>query len=202
MSNLSSSPSAWRSIPFRLSMTFFVFGSLVWLGGIIYRALIANELFVAGTLDFDPAVLPAQESMLYQLIAASSVVVNIAYGVTLLSAIVVFRTIPLRLKDHGWLMMAAIFLFLFVPVELFTTWLDIKFIYLWEWTRDAVAEHGLEGFMDVRTELRKTISHRIGALSGLPVMGMFCYITAVMVIIWQPLRRDRVSTPDTANTNE
>jgi hypothetical protein len=98
-------------------------------------------------------------------------------------------------------MMAAILLFLFVPVELFTTWLDIKFIYLWEWTRDAVAEHGLEGFMDVRTELRKTISHRIGALSGLPVMGVFCYITAVVVIIWQPMRRDRRSISDTANNN-
>jgi hypothetical protein len=190
MSDVSASASSWRSLTYRIGMTVFTVAGVLWLGGIVYRALIANELFIPGTLDFDPAIMPAQESMLYQLIAASSLVVIIAYGVAIISAILVYRSIPLRSKDHGWLMMAAILIFMFVPVELFTAYLDVRFILLWEGTRDQIAQHGLEAFLDVRSELQATVSHRIGALSGLPVMAVFCYLTALVVMIWQPMRRD------------
>jgi amino acid transporter len=186
---------SWSSIPFRLSMTLLVISGLTWLGGTVYRALVAFELFIAGTLDFDPVVLPAQESMLYQLIAASSLVIVISYAITMISAVFVFRTIPLRLKEHGWLLMAGILLFMYVPVEIFTAYLDVKFILLWESTRDAIAANGLEAFLDVRTMMRATLSHRIGALSGLPVMAAFCYFTALVVVIWQPMRADS-STSD------
>ena len=190
MSDASLDSSAWRSVSFRLSMMLLVISAVVWLGGLVFRAIMANELFIAGTLEFDPAVLPAQESMLYQLISASSVVVNIAYIVVFISAVLVLRAIPLRFKNHGWLLMAAILFFMFFPVEVFTAYLDITFVLLWEGTKDMIASRGFEAFLDARTELRKTISHRIGALSGLPVMAMFCYITAVIVVIWQPMRRN------------
>jgi amino acid transporter len=188
MSDVATVPRSWRSFSYRLGMTFFAVAGVVWLGGIVYRALIANELFIPGTLIFDPAILPAQESMLYQLIAASSLVVVISYAVAIISAIVVFRTIPLRTKEHGWLMMAAILLFMFIPVEVFTGYLDIRFILIWESTRDMITAHGLEAFIDVRSELQATVSHRIGALGGLPVMAVFCYVTALVVMIWQPMR--------------
>ncbi|MDT8324496.1 MAG: hypothetical protein RRA94_10310 [Bacteroidota bacterium] len=190
MSDLPVSSQSWRSLPFRIGMTMFTVAGVLWLGGIVYRALIANELFISGTLDFDPAILPAQESMLYQLIAASSLVVIIAYGLALIGAVIVFRSIPLRSKEHGWLLMAAILIFMFVPVELFTAYLDVRFILLWEGTRDQIVQHGLEAFIDVRSELQATVSHRIGALSGLPVMAVFCYLTALLIMIWQPMRRD------------
>ncbi len=192
MTDQSVSFSSWRNLTYRIGMTVFAIAGVLWLGGIVFRALIANELFIPGTLEFDPAILPAQESMLFQLIAASSLVVIIAYGVTIISAVFVFRSIPLRSKEHGWLMMAAILLFMFVPVEVFTAYLDVRFILLWEGTRDQIALHGLEAFLDVRAELQATLSHRIGALSGLPVMAVFCYLTALVVMIWQPMRRDRM----------
>ncbi len=189
MSDASPDSSAWRSVSFRLSLMLFVISAVAWLGGLVFRALMANELFIAGTLNFDPAVLPAQESMLYQLISVSTLVVNIAYVVVFVSAVLVLRAIPLRFKDHGWLLMAAILFFMFVPVEVFTAYLDITFVLLWEGTKDMIASRGLDAFIEARSELRATISHRIGALSGLPVMAMFCYVTAVVVIIWQPMRR-------------
>lgn len=175
-------------------MTIMVLSGITWLGGTVYRALVANELFLAGTLDFDPAVLPAQESMLYQLIAASSLVIVISYAIAIISAVIVFRLIPLYFKENGWLLMAAILLFMFVPVEAFTSYLDVKFILLWEGTRDAIAAQGLEAFIDVRSTMRATLSHRIGALSGLPVMAGFCYFTALVVVIWQPMRKTRTTT--------
>lgn len=194
----------WRSSSYRTALTCFVISGIVWIGGLVYRALIANELFVPGTLDFDPAILPAQESMLYQLISAASIVIIIAYVLTVSSAVAVLRTIPLRIKQHGWLLMAAILLFMFIPVEVFTAYLDIKFILLWEGTKDLIAQHGMDAFLAARTNLQATLSHRIGALSGLPVMAMFCYVTAVFILIWQPMRKDsgnEVNTGDISGAN-
>ncbi len=179
----------WDDTLLRAALMFLIIAGALWLGGTVYRALIANELFIPGSLEFDPAVQPAQEQTLYQLIFASSVVVLVSYLITLISAIVVFWRIPLRVKDHGWLLMAAILVFMFVPVEMFTAYLDIHFFYLWDWTTDAMNSQGAQAFMDVQTELRKTISHRIGALAGLPVMAALCYITASIIVIWQPMRR-------------
>lgn len=199
MSDVSPDFRAWRRVSFRLSMILLVISAMVWLGGLVFRALMANELFIAGTLEFDPAVLPAQESMLYQLIAVSSLVVNIAYIIVFVSAVLVLRRIPLRIKDHGWLMMAAILFFMFVPVEIFTAYLDTTFVLKWFGTKEMIASRGIEAFLESRSMLRLTISHRIGALSGLPVMAMFCYVTAVIVVIWQPMRRDAMAGSASVN---
>ncbi|MBR9975137.1 MAG: hypothetical protein KFF77_06120 [Bacteroidetes bacterium] len=181
---------SWDDRILRTAIMFLVFAGALWLGGSVYRAMIANELFIAGSLEFDPNIRPAQEQTLYQLIFASSIVVLISYAVTLISAIIVLWRIPLKIKENGWLLMASLLVFVFVPVEIFTAWLDIHFFWLWDWTTDTVAAQGPQAFLDVQTELRKTISHRIGALAGLPVMAALCYITAAIVVIWQPMRRN------------
>ncbi len=194
MTKTSTATKSWDDVFLRTAMMFLIFSGALWLGGTVYRALIANELFISGSLEFDPTIIPAQEQILYQLIFASSLVVLISYAITLISAIVVVWRIPLRIKDHGWLLMACILVFMFVPVEIFTAYLDIHFFYLWDWTKDTVASQGLPAFMDVQTELRKTISHRIGALAGLPVMAALCYITAAITVIWQPMRKGSTHT--------
>ncbi|MBE0645138.1 MAG: hypothetical protein IH600_13730 [Bacteroidetes bacterium] len=199
MTNRYAPARGWDDTLLRAALMFLIIAGALWLGGTVYRALIANELFIPGSLEFDPAIQPAQEQTLYQLIFASSIVVLVSYVITLISAIIVFWRIPLRVKEHGWLLMAAILVFMFVPVEMFTAYLDIHFFYLWDWTTDAMQSQGVQAFMDVQTELRKTISHRIGALAGLPVMAALCYITASVIVIWQPMRRKQSSdaTPET-----
>ena len=197
MTAYSHSGRGWDDGLLRAAIMVLVFAGALWLGGSVYRALIANELFLSGTLEFDPRIQPAQEQTLYQLIFASSMLVLISYVVTLLAAIVVLWRIPLRIKDNGWLLMASLLVFLFVPVEIFTAWLDIHFFWLWDWTTDRMASQGPQVFLDVQTELRETISHRIGALAGLPVMAALCYITAALVVIWQPMRRDTPSNEST-----
>lgn len=191
MTTISSEAKGWDDVLLRSALMFLIFAGALWLGGTVYRALIANELFISGSLEFDPAILPPQEQTLYQLIFASSLVVLISYIITLIAAIVVVWRIPLRVKEHGWLLMACILVFMFVPVEIFTAYLDIHFFYLWDWTKDAITTQGPQAFMDVQTELRKTISHRIGALAGLPIMAALCYVTAAITVIWQPMRKRR-----------
>lgn len=162
----------------------------------MFRAVIANEFFLPGTLDFAPGINISQERLLFQLVSAASTVVVSAYGVVLISAIVVLRRIPHRIKDHGWLLMASILFFIFVPVEIFTAWLDIHFIFDWLEAKAAYVAGGPAAYDGYRTELQATLSHRIGALHGLPVMAILSYFTAVAVIILQPIRHTDGATQE------
>jgi len=187
----------WEDGLLRVFLTVLALGCILWLGGTVYRAVIANEFFVPGTLKFEPGINPSQERMLFQLIAASSALILASWLLVLVSAIVVLRRIPLRMKDNGWLLMAAILYFIFVPAELFTAWLDVNFILEWFEAKAAYIAGGPDSYDAFRTALRSTLAHRIGALHGLPVMATLSYFTAVVVIVLQPMKRgNNANEPD------
>jgi hypothetical protein len=180
------SPRYPRSVRFFLGL--LMIAVIWWLGGVIFRALIANELFETGTLVFDPDIPVAGKRVLFQLIYAATITVLISYTVVLFSATMVVWRIPLRMRENGWLLMASILFFLWVPVEIFTGVLDYEFIMIW---------HGMQSTFGVgmgpaaeaqETLLEATLSHRIGALSGVPVIATLCYFTSLIVLAWQPLR--------------
>ncbi|MDH7514479.1 MAG: hypothetical protein QHI48_01200 [Bacteroidota bacterium] len=152
------------------------------------RAIIANEFFIPGTLEFHPEITMDQECTLFQLLYATSILVLICYLVVLVSAVMTLRTLPLRVKENGWLLMAALLFFLFLPVEAFTGYLDVKFILLWRKTLTAIQAQGLQVYAEFSGAMRETLSHRIGALGGLPVIATLCYFTAIAVIVFKPLR--------------
>ncbi len=165
------------------------FGAIFWLGSITARAIVANEFFIPTTLEFDPSVSLDTERTLFQLVSALSTVVLISYAVVLVSALYLVFNIPLKRREHGWLLAASILFFLFVPVELFTAWLDLKFIFLWLETKGIIGVMGIQVYAQHSTHLRETLSHRIGALSGLPVIALFCYFSAIFFVVWQPMKR-------------
>jgi len=123
------------------------------------------------------------------LVSSSSIVVLISYGVLIVSALLFLIRLPWKLKDNGWLTMAMVFFFLFVPVEVYTSVLDIRYIFLCEYTRSAVSTGGIEAYLGVRQELLETLVHRIGALSGVPLIAGLSYVTAIVVCVWQPMKR-------------
>lgn len=165
------------------------FGTIFWLGSITARAIVANEFFIPTTLEFDPGVSLDTERTLFQLVSALSTMVLISYGVVLASALYLVIKLPLKRREHGWLLAASILFFLFVPVELFTAWLDLKFIFLWLETKGIIGVMGIQVYAQHSTHLRETLSHRIGALSGLPVIALFCYFSAIFFVVWQPMKR-------------
>jgi hypothetical protein len=173
----------------RVLLTLIVLSSAVWIGAQLVRMVIANELFIPGTLDLDPTLLPASELMALLLVSSSSIVVVVSYGVLLISALLFLVRLPWKLKDNGWLTMAIIFFFAFVPVEIYTAVLDIQYIFLCVYTRDVVATGGLQAYAGVRPELLKTLVHRISALSGVPLIAGMSYVTAIIVTVWQPMKR-------------
>jgi hypothetical protein len=172
-------------------MTVLVIGTITWLGSVSMRALIANEFFIPMTLTFNPETTLDQERTLFQLIEATSITIVISYTFVLISAIASLITVPVKFKDNGWLIMASVLFFLFVPAEIFTAVLDIKFVILWEATKDALINEGLLAYPKQSVILRETLSHRIAALGGVPVIALFCYYTAIITTIWRPLTRKK-----------
>lgn len=160
------------------SLLLMCIGAIVWLGAINVRGIIGGDLLEFGTLEFKPNIHPMVERAIFGVMAKSSIVVLVAYLVTIISSIVFLKHTTLSLKQHGWLMMSAILLYIFIPVELYAGVLDGKMIYL-----------DLSSSSDL-VEFRKLFIHRLGALSGVPIIALMCYYTIIVLAVFQPLKRN------------
>jgi hypothetical protein len=97
--------------------------------------------------------------------------------VVLVSAIWFLITTKLKIKQNGWLLMSSILFFMFVPVEVYTYFLDIKFMVLFY---SNPPNHD---------ELLKIFGQRLGGLSGVPVIALFCYYTIIVLAVFRPLTK-------------
>jgi hypothetical protein len=161
----------------KIALTLLIIAAVFWLGGINIRSLIGNELLDYDQFDFKTSIPPDKEDTLFQMMSNASIVIVISYAIVLISAIWFMATTKLKLKENGWLLMSAILFFLFVPVEIYTYYLDIKFALLF---------HSNPPNHD---ELLKLFGERLGGLSGVPVIAVFCYYTIIPIAIFKPLRK-------------
>ena len=171
----------------KISLLVVVIGGIIWLGGINVRAMIGFDLLQVGTLDFKTYIHPQVERMVYGFLAQSSMLLSITYGLTWISGIVFLKTTRLNPKQQGWLMMSAILFYMFTPVEIYSMVLDGRMMYL-----DYLGSNDL-------VEYRKLFIHRLAALAGVPMIALLGYYTAIVVIIFKPLRRDGDQTSTLAS---
>jgi hypothetical protein len=164
----------------RIALLFCAIAATLWLGSVCVRALVAYDLLQPGTVLLNESLPPDVERNVYHLLASIAIVSMSAYVVVLLSSIVVLAAAPFRLRDHGWMMMSAILLYLFVPVEIYTMILDYRMVHL---------EFFAEGVN--LTQLREIFLARTGALAGAPFIALLCYYTIFGLLIFQPFRRKR-----------
>jgi len=161
----------------KIALTLLVISAIFWLGGINIRTLIGNELLDYDQFDFRTSLPPDRENTLFQMISNASLVVVIGYVLVLISAIWFLVTTKLKMKENGWLLMSAILFFMFVPVEIYTNYLDVRFMILYH---QGPPNHD---------ELLKLFGERIGAFRGVPVIAMLCYYTIIPITVFRPLRK-------------
>jgi hypothetical protein len=166
-----------RFTMWRCSLAVIIIGAIFWLGAFVIRAAIADDMLVPGTMQFSPEIPPLVESHLYRVLASATIPMVIGYVVVLIGSIVFLRTSPLRLREHGWLMMSALLLYIFVPVEAFAMSIDVRLVI-------AVFFTGA----DTQT-LRELFLARVGALAGTPFIAILCYFTIIILAVFQPFRR-------------
>jgi len=163
----------------KIALTLLLVASVFWLGGINVRALIGNELLNYDQFDFRTSIPPDRENTLFQMICNASILITISYFFVFVSSVWFMMTTKLKIKENGWLLMCSIMFFLFVPVEIYTNYLDIKFTMVFF---SNPPNHD---------ELLKIFGERIGALSGVPVIALFCYYTIIPIAIFKPLRKTK-----------
>jgi hypothetical protein len=161
----------------KIALVFLAISAVFWLGAINIRALIGNELLIYDQFQFRTSIPPDRENTLFQLMSNASLVIVISYTVVLISSIWFVLTNKLSLKQNGWLLMCYILFFIFVPVEIYTYIIDIKFMLLFY---SNPPNHD---------ELLRLFGLRLGALSGVPVIALLCYYTIIPIIIFRPLRK-------------
>jgi hypothetical protein len=161
----------------KVALTLLIIASVFWLGGINIRTVIGNELLDYDQFDFRTSIPPDRENTLFQMLSNSSLVVVISYFFVLLSAIWFILTTKLKMKENGWLLMCTILFFMFVPVEVYTNYLDVKFMLLFH---SGPPNHD---------DLLKIFGERLGALSGVPVIAVLCYYTIIPIAVFKPLRK-------------
>jgi hypothetical protein len=163
-------------ITWRIALVVVVLGTVVWIGALHVRGLIGNELLNAGTLTVNATLPGAAERMLYRLFAGAGILMITGYVAVLGASAVFLARCPYRLREHGWLMMSAILLYLFVPVEGYVMILDVRIILAEFW-----------GGADPAV-LHELFLARVGALAGAPFVALLCYYTIVVLAVFQPLR--------------
>ncbi|MDZ4711566.1 MAG: hypothetical protein SGI89_04490 [bacterium] len=118
------------------------------------------------------------------MISDASLMVMVSYIFVLVSAIIFIRSYKINLRENPWFLMSAILFFAFVPVELYTSYIDIKFMLLFD-KRPANHDRLLELF-----------GERIGFLRGVPWIAVMSYYTIIWLAIFKPLKKSSEQLAD------
>lgn len=160
----------------RAALILFVLAYVVWSAASIRTNIEAGTLLEFGTAAFRTGVTESAERAAYAALAENAIARFIAYPLLLLGGIVFVATSELSFRQNGWLLMSAILLFVFVPVELYCCWLDWRLVGLQYWGPWPIEE------------FRKTLLARVTALAGLPFIAQLCYFTIPILALVRPLR--------------
>ncbi|MFN4112191.1 MAG: hypothetical protein ACK4G1_07920 [Ignavibacteria bacterium] len=161
----------------KISLFILIFSSIFWLGGSIYRAIIAYTLFEPFSLIIKSEITYDILRQTLKLIGNVNVYVLISYPIVLIAFFTFLKLSHVKLKRDGWLFMILMILVIFFPVEVYLSFLDLDFTYM-----------VLFSNFDTNLALSKLIQ-RIAALGGLPIIGSLCYFTSIWIAIFQPLKK-------------
>lgn len=163
----------------KIALLVLVIAAIFWLGAVNIRFFIGNQLLNYDEFNFRTSIPPDEENQIFQAIANCSLTIMIFYPIALLAAIIFIKNCKIKLKENPWLLMSSILFFVFVPVELYTSYLDLKFVLLFN-TRP-----------ENHDELLKLFGARIGFLKGVPWIAVLSYYTIIGITIFQPLKKSR-----------
>lgn len=161
----------------RISLFILIVGSVFWLGAINVRFFIGNQLLNYDEFNFRTSIPPDEENQIFKMISDASVMIMIVYIIVLVSAIVFVKTCNINLRENPWFLMSVILFFAFVPVELYTSYIDLKFILLFN---QRPANHDV---------LLKLFGERIGFLRGVPWIAVMSYYTIIWLSVFKPLKK-------------
>ncbi len=160
---------------------FILFGLIIsgffWLGGSIYRGIIAYRLFEPFSLIVRPELTYESIAQTLLIIGGVTIYILASYVIFVILYIVFIFKSKINFKKNGWFFMCTAIFGIFLPVEIFLMNLDLHFVFL-VYTPPFDLNQGMS-----------LLIQRIGALSGLPAIALFSYFTTIWLSIFQPLKK-------------
>lgn len=160
-----------------ISLFILIVSAIFWLGAINVRFFIGNQLLNYDEFNFRTSIPPDEENQIFKMISDASILIMIFYPIVLISSILFLKNCRINLRENPWLLMCAILFFTFAPVELYTSYIDLKFILLFN---QRPANHD---------QLLKFFGERIGFLRGVPWIGVMGYYTIIWIAVFKPLKK-------------
>jgi hypothetical protein len=161
----------------KISLFLLVTAAVIWLGGINVRFFIGNQLLNYDEFNFRTSIPPDEENQIFKMVADSSMLIMVFYPIVLFSAVIFLRSCKINMRENPWLLMSSILFFVFVPVEIYTSYIDLKFILLFN---QRPANHD---------QLLKYFGERIGFLRGVPWIAVMSYYTIIWLAVFKPLKK-------------
>jgi len=164
----------------KIAGVLFIMTALLWLAGTTFQNIASGKLLVFGTVELVQNLPEQTERSVYETIAQTAVVRMLSYPLVILFAFLYVRWTKKSFAANGWLLMSAILLFLFIPVEGYCLWREWKIVGLLYWGSWPIEE------------FRKAFLVRVTALGGLPMIASLCYYTIIGLIVVRPMKKKEI----------
>ncbi|MBL7989904.1 MAG: hypothetical protein JNN25_00575 [Candidatus Kapabacteria bacterium] len=173
------------STPQRIALFLAAIGGIIWLGGLIVRAALGFDLFIAGTLTFKPDMPALAQAQTLRLFARTSFYTICGYGALLLIGGYLWLSHKAIWQERGGLFIGGMLVVLYIPIECWQIYYDIELIQLVQYA----------SYNDFPLEAAKQLLvKRITLLSGAgPFLSMLGYLSSVFCLIVQPMRIQRTA---------
>ncbi len=164
----------------RIALFLTAISGIVWLGGLIIRAALGFDLFVAGTLTFKPDMPIVAQAQTLRLFARTSFYTISGYAALLLIGGYLWLSHKALWRERGGLFIGGMLVVLYIPIECWQIYYDVEMIQLVQYA--SYGDFPLEA-------AKQLLVKRITLLSGAgPFLSMLGYLSAVFFLIVQPMR--------------
>ncbi|OGU13010.1 MAG: hypothetical protein A2X61_10525 [Ignavibacteria bacterium GWB2_35_12] len=168
----------------RILLTLAALGFFIWFGGSVIRTAVAYDLFEPGSaLTIKSYYSDLQKMETVRLFAVGALYTDIAYGVALVSSIILCAYWKQYLKKRGWLFMAFVLVFISAPIELVLIYLDMEL--------NLGLYFGNELIKFTDNVVNNYFMFRFTKMAIPSAMSFLAFITAIIFIVWRPLDKSK-----------
>ena len=168
----------------KILLTLAALGFFIWFGGSVIRAAVAYDIFEPGTaLTLKSYYSDMQKMETVRLFAIGALYTDVAYGVALISSIILCAYWRKYLKKRGWLFMAFVLVFITAPIELVLIYLDMEL--------NLGLYFGNELIKFSNNVINNYFMFRFTKMAIPSTMSFLAFITAIIFIVWRPLDKSK-----------
>ena len=166
---------------FKVLLTIFVFGFVIWLGGTIFRTSIAYNLFKIGPqMELKPEYTNIERINTIYLFSTTSLMTGIAYCLSVVSGSLLAVMLRKEFKDKGWIFIIFCLFVFTVPIQSYFLYMDYELANAVYYKKILDFYHpDIQNFFVLRF---KSITN--GSLRTMLLLSGF---TCILYAVWQPL---------------